>query len=53
MATLKEKLEKVEYVNNKNIDLVHKSFTGKKTIHWKDGEPMIEEENSQKKIRLE
>jgi len=53
MAALKDKLEKVEYINNKNIDLVHRNFTGKRTVHWKDGEPMEEEENRKSKIRLD
>lgn len=53
MIPLKDKLEKVQYINNKNIDLVHKRFTGKRTIHWKDGEPMREEELRAKNIKLD
>lgn len=53
MATVNDKMEKVEYINNKNIDLVHKRFTGKRTIHWREGEPMIEEENRKKDIKLD
>jgi hypothetical protein len=53
MATVNEKIEKVEYINNKNIDLVHKRFTGSYMVHWKDGEPMVEEENRKKDIKLD
>lgn len=53
MTVLNEKLEKVEYLNNKNIDLVHRKFTGKVIIHWKDGEPMQEEVINSKKIKLD
>lgn len=53
MASDNEKLEKVTFLNNKNIDLVYKKFTGKVIIHWKDGEPMEEEVISKKKIKLE
>ena len=48
-----ENLEKVEYLNNENIDLVHKKWTGRKTVHWKEGEPMEEEDYTKKKIKLE
>ena len=50
---ISEKLEKVEYLNNKNIKYVEIGFTGRITIHWKDGEPMSEEEFRTKHIRLE
>jgi hypothetical protein len=53
MATFDEKLEKVQYLNNKNIDYVHKGYTGTITIHWLKGEPMEEEEKNKKKINLE
>lgn len=53
MATVNEKLEKVQYINNKNIDLVHKRFTGKLTIHWQNGEPKKEEYYKFKHIDLE
>ena len=50
---LTERLEKVEYLNNKNLDLAHKGFTGHTTIHWRKGEPMVEEVNVKKDIVLE
>ena len=53
MATTDEKLEKVEYLNNINLNLVRRGFTGKRTIHWYKGEPKIEEENNKKDIILE
>ena len=53
MVSTKVKLEKVQYVNNKNLDLVHKRFTGKLTIHWKEGEPMKEELYDFRHINLE
>lgn len=53
MTSDKDKLEKVTFLNNKNIDLVYRKFTGKVIIHWKDGEPMLEETISKKNINLE
>ena len=53
MSSLTDKLEKVQYLNNKNIDLAHRGFTGSITIHWFHGEPMEEENLKKNKIKLE
>ena len=47
-----EKLEKVLYLNGRDISRVHKKFTGKVLIHWKDGDPRVEEETPIKEIKL-
>jgi hypothetical protein len=51
--TMSEKLEKIEYLNNKNIKYVETKFTGQIVVHWKEGEPMIEEEHKKRQINLE
>ena len=53
MASIDERLEKVQYLNNINIGLAERRWTGSRTIHWKNGEPMLEEENKKKQINLE
>lgn len=53
MPTIEENLEKVQYLNNKNLDKAHRKWTGQMIIHWKDGEPMIEEELTKKPIKLD
>lgn len=52
MVNITNKLEKVEYINNKNLEMIHKRFTGKHTIHWLQGEPMTEEVNQKTDIKL-
>jgi hypothetical protein len=47
------KLEKVQYLSNKNISRVYRMFTGEVKIHWLKGEPMEEWEHCKKKIILE
>jgi hypothetical protein len=53
MATDEEKLEKIQYLNNSNLSRFEKKFTGSHTTHWKEGEPLKEEENRKKNINLE
>ncbi len=53
MDSLSDKLEKVQYLNNNNIDRTHKGFTGQVLIHWYKGEPQKEEITRKKNIDLE
>ncbi|HUX59524.1 MAG TPA: hypothetical protein VMV77_21300 [Bacteroidales bacterium] len=53
MPTIEQKLEKVEYINNKNLNFCHRGFTGSITIHWKEGEIMKEEKHESKNVILE
>jgi hypothetical protein len=53
MATNEEKLEKVLYLNNKDIGRVNRRFTGKVVVNWFKGEPMDEAEEVKGKIKLD
>ncbi len=45
------RLEKVEFINNKNIDLAHKGFTGSVIVHWYQGEPQKIEVTTKKDLK--
>ena len=45
MATMDERLEKIEYITNRLIDIAKAGmFTGSLTIHFKKGDAMNEED---------
>lgn len=53
MSTHKDRLEKIEYLNNRNLEMVRKEYTGQIIVHWRDGEPMEIEVHQKKKIDLQ
>jgi len=46
-------LKKIQVLHNKNISRVRQKFTGKVLVHWKEGEPMKEEETNFSEIKTD